>query len=198
MIKRIFDLLVAAVGLIILSPIFVIIALLIKFTSNGPVFFRQERVGLTGIVFRIHKFRTMIEDAESLGPKITIGKDNRITKIGHVLRKTKLDELPQLMDVLIGNMSLVGPRPEVPEYVAMYPQEIRQKILSVRPGITDFASIAMIDENQLLAKSNNPQDAYINDVMPKKLELAVKYVDTQSFKQDVIIIFLTFLKLFWR
>lgn len=196
--KRSFDFILASIGLVLLSPIFVIIALFIKLTSPGPVFFRQERVGLRGKVFKIHKFRTMITNAEKVGPKITIGEDNRITKFGRIMRKTKLDELPQLIDVFIGNMSLVGPRPEVLEYVAIYPIAIKEKVLSVRPGMTDFASIIMIDENQILAKSMTPKDLYVNEILPKKLNLAVKYVETRSFIQDLKIIFITIVKLFKR
>ena len=198
MIKRDFDFIVAGMGLIVLAIFLAIIALLIKITSKGPVFFRQERVGLNGKIFRIHKFRTMVVDAESIGPKITIGADSRITKFGRILRKTKLDELPQLIDVLLGNMSLVGPRPEVPEYVAIYPAVAREQVFSVRPGITDWASIQMIDENQLLAASANPKEAYIKEVMPQKLAIALKYVATQSFTQDLKIIWMTLLRLVKR
>lgn len=196
--KRVFDIISSAIGLILLSPIFLIIALLIKSTSAGGVFFRQDRVGLNGQIFSIYKFRTMVTNAESLGPKITIGKDSRITTIGHILRKTKLDELPQLIDVFLGKMSIVGPRPEVPEYVAFYPTEVKDIVLSVRPGITDWASIKMIDENLILDLSDNPKETYIQKIMPEKLDFAVKYVKTRTFKQDLLIILMTFVKIIKR
>lgn len=196
--KRIFDIVLSALGLIILMPVFIIICVVIKLTSSGGVFFRQIRVGQYGIPFSIHKFRTMVTDAESKGLKITVGADNRITAIGRVLRKTKLDELPQLIDVLLGDMSFVGPRPEVPEYVAVYPNNIKQKILSIRPGITDWASIEMIDENEILAKSNNPEQTYINEILPIKLNYAVEYIDNYSFFEDIKIILETLKKIIIR
>jgi lipopolysaccharide/colanic/teichoic acid biosynthesis glycosyltransferase len=197
-IKRIFDIICSLMGLIILAPFLVIIAIAIKITSNEPVFFRQVRVGKNGHEFLIHKFRTMVTNAESMGPQITIGLDPRITVVGVFLRKTKLDELPQLIDVVVGNMSLVGPRPEVPQYVKTYLPEIKNIVLSVRPGITDWASIKMIDENLILAKSANPHLAYINDILPHKLTYAVAYVKTRSFWQDIIIIFATIARIFFR
>ena len=151
-IKRSFDIICALCGLIILSPVLLLIIVLTKLTSTGPVFFRQTRVGQYEKLFQIHKFRTMIVNAEASGLKITVGRDPRITSIGHFLRKTKLDELPQLIDVLMGTMSLVGPRPEVPEYVQYYTNEVKAIVLSVRPGITDWASIKMIDENGSLPR----------------------------------------------
>jgi lipopolysaccharide/colanic/teichoic acid biosynthesis glycosyltransferase len=196
--KRIFDIVFSALGLIILMPVFIIIGIVIKLTSSGGVFFRQIRVGQYGIPFSIHKFRTMVTDAESKGLKLTVGADNRITAIGRVLRKTKLDELPQLIDVLLGDMSFVGPRPEVPEYVAVYPDSIKQKILSIRPGITDRASIEMIDENEILAKSNNPEQTYINEILPIKLNYAVEYIDNYSFFEDIKIILETLKKIIIR
>jgi lipopolysaccharide/colanic/teichoic acid biosynthesis glycosyltransferase len=198
LVKRLFDIICSIFGLVILLPFFCIIAILIKSTSRGSVFFRQNRVGLYGKIFAIHKFRTMVTNAETLGPKITIGLDKRVTKIGYLLRKTKLDELPQLIDVLYGTMSLVGPRPEVPEYVALYPQEDKDIIFSVRPGITDWASIKMIDENEILAKSDNPRKIYIQEIMPQKIAFAVKYVKGRSFIEDIIIIFTTFIKIIRR
>lgn len=196
--KRLFDIIFSVLWLIILTPAFILIGILIKTTSSGPIFFRQIRIGRYGHEFSIHKFRTMVINAESTGPQITIGHDSRITKIGKILRKTKLDELPQLIDVVKGNMSIVGPRPEVPQYVATYQQEIRDIILSVRPGITDWASIKMIDENQVLAKSHDPQQFYANKILPQKLAYAVKYVRTRSFLTDLIIIFATIGKIFIR
>ena len=196
--KRFFDLIMSSIGLIVLLPLFVIIAILIRINSRGEIFFRQTRVGLHGKEFKIHKFRTMITNAEQIGEKITIGNDNRITKIGSILRKTKLDELPQLIDVFYGKMSLVGPRPEVPEYVKLYPNEIKQIIFSIRPGITDYASIMMIDENIILSKSHNPKQCYIEEIMPQKLKYAVEYVKTRNFIIDIKIIFLTFGKIITR
>ncbi len=171
---------------------------MIKITSPGPIFFRQLRVGQFEIPFRIHKFRTMIVDAEAKGLKITVGQDPRVTKIGRFLRKTKLDELPQLIDVLVGNMSLVGPRPEVPEYVKYYPLEVRGIVFRVKPGITDWASIKMIDENLILAKAEDPQKAYIDRLLPEKLAYAVKYVKTRTLLGDIGIIGLTVIKIFIR
>ena len=197
-IKRSFDIICALCGLIILSPVLLLIIVLIKLTSTGPVFFRQTRVGQYERLFQIHKFRTMIVNAEASGLKITVGRDPRITSIGHFLRKTKLDELPQLIDVLMGTMSLVGPRPEVPEYVQYYTNEIKAIVLSVRPGITDWASIKMIDENDILARASDPQQAYIQQILPEKLAYAVRYVQTRSLKLDVYLILLTISKIFTR
>ncbi len=198
LIKRLFDIGCAGIGLLVLSPLLLVLALIIKITSPGPVFFRQTRVGMKQKQFQIHKFRTMVVDAEKKGIKITVGRDPRITAIGGLLRKTKLDELPQLLDVVIGDMSLVGPRPEVPEYVKYYPPEVAALIFSVRPGITDWASIKMIDENQLLAKSANPETAYIEQILPEKLGYAVKYVKTRTLFLDIRLIFLTIIKIFTR
>lgn len=185
-------------GLIVLSPILVVIMLLIKFTSSGPIFFRQTRVGQYEELFQIHKFRTMVVNAEARGLKITIGRDPRITPIGHFLRKTKLDELPQLIDVVLGKMSLVGPRPEVPEYIQYYSDKMRVIIFSVRPGITDWASIKMIDENEILARASDPQQAYIQQILPEKLSYAARYVQTRSLKLDIYLILLTIGKIFTR
>jgi lipopolysaccharide/colanic/teichoic acid biosynthesis glycosyltransferase len=196
--KRIFDLGVAIIGLIILSPILLIIASLIKLTSEGPIFFRQTRVGQAGKLFRIHKFRTMVVNAEAQGLKITVGQDKRVTAIGKILRKTKLDELPQLLDVVGGSMSLVGPRPEVPEYVKYYPQETKNIIFSIKPGITDWASIKMIDENEILAQSSNHEDCYIKQILPLKLSYAVEYVQKRTLLLDIYLICLTIKKIFTR
>lgn len=190
--KRLFDLLASAVGLMVLAPLLVCIAAAIKIESPGPVFFRQERVGRDGKIFAIHKFRTMRVGAEREGPLVTVGRDARITKIGTVLRKYKLDELAQLIDVLYGDMSLVGPRPEVPRYVAKYPVDIRKIVLSVRPGITDRASIEYKDENEILDLAEDPQYAYIHEVLPTKLRYYVDYVQTRSFWGDIMLIFATF------
>lgn len=191
LLKRVFDIVFSILGLLLLSPIFIIFVVLIKLDSAGPVFFRQTRVGKNEQLFRIHKFRTMVVNAESLGLKITVSDDARITTIGKFLRKYKLDELPQLIDVVVGTMSLVGPRPEVPEYVKIYPEEVKKIVLSVRPGITDWSSIVMIDESELLSSNIDPKAIYINDIMPKKLALAVKYVKTRSFWHDCLIILAT-------
>jgi lipopolysaccharide/colanic/teichoic acid biosynthesis glycosyltransferase len=191
MLKRSFDILASLFGLAILWPFFLVIAVLIKLDSSGPVFFRQERVGLNGRIFKIHKFRTMKDNAENEGSLITAGADRRITGIGRTLRKFKIDELPQLIDVLVGDMSLVGPRPEVPEYVKYYPDGVKEKILSARPGITDISSIQYINEGDILGKAENPHQAYINDILPKKLEYYLDYVDHASFLYDIKIIMKT-------
>lgn len=198
LVKRAFDLLASFCGIVLLFPLLLSIAILIKSSSKGPVFFRQARVGRYGEIFYIHKFRTMIVNAEIIGPKITIGNDQRITKIGKFLRKTKLDELPQLFDVFVGKMSIVGPRPEVPEYVSLYPDSIKNIILSIRPGITDWASLLMIDENEILANCADPKKAYIEKIMPTKLAYAVKYVKNRTFLQDCMIILTTVKKIFTR
>jgi lipopolysaccharide/colanic/teichoic acid biosynthesis glycosyltransferase len=198
MLKRLFDLICAGAGLVLLSPLLLGIALWIKLDSPGPVFFRQLRVGRFGVPFRIHKFRSMTEGAPLAGPELTVGADPRITRAGHVLRRAKLDELPQLIDVLLGTMSLVGPRPEVPRYVAMYPAELREKILSVRPGITDLASIEYRDESTLLARAADPERVYVEQVMPAKLRYAAQYVDRMSLLNDVRLIGATLRSLWLR
>ena len=191
MIKRLFDFIASFFGLILLTPIFVLSALWIKADSRGPIFFRQDRVGFQGSIFRIHKFRTMVLDAEKKGKQITVGADSRITTVGSFLRKYKLDELPQLIDVLVGDMSLVGPRPEVPKYIDCYSDDEKYDVLSVKPGITDNASIEFRNENELLASSDDPEATYINEVLPKKIALYRKYVRECSFFGDVAIIFKT-------
>ena len=189
--KRIFDWLASGLGLLVLSPVLLALALWIKLDSPGPVFFRQERVGLRGRVFRIHKFRTMVSDAERRGLQITVGADARVTSVGQGLRKYKLDELPQLLDVWLGHMSLVGPRPEVPRYVACYPVDVRDLVFSVRPGITDRASIEFKDENEILGRAADPHWAYVNEVLPIKQRYYVAYVQSRSFWGDIAIIFAT-------
>lgn len=186
--KRLFDWLGATFGLLLLAPVLLAIALWVKLDSPGPVFYRQERVGRFGKPFRIHKFRTMRHDPHGQGLQITVGGDARITRSGQVLRASKLDELPQLIDVWVGDMSLVGPRPEVPRYVACYPAALRDKILSVRPGITDLASIEYRDESDVLARAQDPEKAYIEQVLPHKLALSARYVDTASVWGDVWLI----------
>lgn len=189
--KRCFDITASALGLLFLLIPFLIIAIIIKATSKGPVFFRQVRVGKDGKEFRIYKFRTMVVDAEKKGMQITVGADSRITGIGKFLRKTKVDELPQLINVLNGQMSFVGPRPEVPRYVALY-DDYQRNILRIKPGITELASIVYRDENEVLAKSENPEETYINEIMPKKIALNIEYMQKLGFWYDIKLIFMTF------
>ena len=190
MVKRIFDIFLSFLGLIILLLPFLIIALLISIDSRGGVFYKQIRVGKNGVDFKLFKFRSMRTDADKAGLLTVGGRDNRITKIGYGLRKSKMDELPQLLNVLIGDMSLVGPRPEVRKYVDLYNQEQKQ-VLSVKPGITDYASIEYSDENELLGKAENPEEVYINEIMPAKLKLNLKYIAEQGLLTDLKIIFKT-------
>ncbi len=191
MAKRLFDLVASTLGLLVLSPLFVVIAVLIKLESAGPIFFRQERIGQYGKPFRIHKFRTMVSDAETRGPQITIGEDSRVTRIGIFLRKYKFDELAQLIDVMLGRMSLVGPRPEVARYVDCYPKDVKDIVLSVKPGITDWASIEYKDESTVLGAAADPHHAYIHEVLPIKLNYYLSYVNNRSFAGDVAIILST-------
>jgi lipopolysaccharide/colanic/teichoic acid biosynthesis glycosyltransferase len=160
------------------------IAVAIKLDSRGPVFFRQQRVGRHGALFRIHKFRSMVADAPARGPALTIGNDARITRIGHGLRRTRLDELPQLFDVLAGHMSLVGPRPELPQYVARYPAALRERALSVRPGITDPSSLQYLNEGELLARAADPEREYIEVILPRKLQCAADYAAQANLRSD--------------
>jgi lipopolysaccharide/colanic/teichoic acid biosynthesis glycosyltransferase len=196
--KRVFDLFFSLIGLILLSPIFLLIALWIKLDSKGPVFFRQKRVGLYEKPFFIYKFRTMSLDAEQKGLKITVGLDPRITKPGLVLRKYKLDEFPQLIDVILGEMSIVGPRPEVPQYVEKYPKELRAKIFKLRPGITDWASVKFKDENAILSQSSDPERTYIEEILPIKLTYYESYFHQASLAVDMRIIYLTFSEIFFK
>lgn len=191
--KRLFDFCASSLGLLFLSPLLAVISIAVKLDSRGPVYFRQERVGQFGIPFRIHKFRTMVVNAEARGMQITVGADPRVTRVGVFLRRYKLDELPQLIDVFLGRMSLVGPRPEVPRYVACYPPEVRDLVLSVRPGITDRASIEFKDENEILGRAADPHRAYVEEVLPVKLGYYVDYVKNRSLIGDVGIIILTLL-----
>lgn len=186
-IKRLFDIGASSIGLILLSPILILIAICIKLDSKGPVFFKQIRVGKNKDLFKIYKFRTMVTDAEKLGKQITIGNDTRITKVGTFIRKCKLDELPQLINVLNGDMSLVGPRPEVPKYVELY-DEYQKQILLVQPGITDYASIEFRNESEILGESKDPENKYINDIMPYKIELNIKYIKNISLYEDLKLI----------
>ncbi|MDP4085838.1 MAG: sugar transferase [Bacillota bacterium] len=193
-IKRLFDILMSLIGVIILSPVFLVISLMIKFDSKGPVFFKQVRVGKGERNFKILKFRTMVTDAEKRGAQITVGRDSRITRVGHFLRKSKLDEIPQLLNVLKGDMSLVGPRPEVPKYTKYYDSN-QKRIFEIRPGITDFASIKYRDENEILAQSKNPEETYIEEIMVDKLNLNLQYLSERSLITDIKIIFMTLLKI---
>ncbi len=191
--KRLFDLLASAVALLLLSPLFLLMALAVGLSSRGGVFYRQTRVGLGGRPFQLIKFRSMYVDADRQG-LLTVGEDRRITPVGRFLRRYKLDELPQLWNVLKGDMSLVGPRPEVPRYVERY-SELQKKVLDVRPGLTDYASLYYIDEARVLAQSEDPEKAYLEEVLPHKLELALEYVEKQSFAEDLKIIVKTLAKL---
>jgi lipopolysaccharide/colanic/teichoic acid biosynthesis glycosyltransferase len=195
--KRLFDFIAASVGLVVLSPVFLLVAIMIKLDSRGPVFFRQERIGKGFRPFRIYKFRTMVQDAPRMGSLITSGDDPRITKIGRFLRKTKIDELPQLINILKGEMSLVGPRPEVAQYVELFRHEY-EEILKVRPGITDVASLKYRDESVLLGTFSNPSEEYLTRILPDKIRLAKEYVERRSVVFDITLILKTFLKLFGR
>ncbi len=192
--KRIFDIVTSSVILLIFFPVGILISLAITMESRGGVFYRQERIGRYGIQFKVFKFRTMKVDSEKLGT-LTVGmKDNRITAVGVFLRKLKLDEFPQFINVLIGQMSIVGPRPEVKEYVDLYSEEQR-KVLDVKPGITDYASLEYFKENELLGKADNPRQTYIDEIMPAKLELNKKYLTNPTIMEDIKIMWKTFLKM---
>ena len=184
-----FDLIVALCALLLLSPLLLAVALWVKLDSPGPVFYRQERVGRFGVPFRIHKFRSMQAGAQGL--PLTVGDDQRITRAGQVLRRTRLDELPQFIDVLQGRMSLVGPRPEVPRYVAFYPPGLRERALAVRPGITDPASLEFIDEARLLANAADPEREYIHVILPAKLQRAADYAEHASLTTDLAVLWRT-------
>jgi lipopolysaccharide/colanic/teichoic acid biosynthesis glycosyltransferase len=188
MAKRLFDLLGATLALLLLAPLLLAVALLIRLDSPGPVFFRQQRVGRGGVPFCIHKFRTMRVDAPALGPQVTVGRDARITRIGHALRHYRIDELPQFIDVLLGRMSLVGPRPEVPHFVAHYPPALKARVLAVRPGITDPASLAHIDEAALLAAAPDPEREYIERILPRKLALQADYAARATLWSDLVVL----------
>jgi lipopolysaccharide/colanic/teichoic acid biosynthesis glycosyltransferase len=183
--KRIFDVLVSLLALVFAAPIIAVCAVAVKLDSNGPAFFRQLRIGRDARPFRIYKMRSMTISHSISTPKITVAGDARITTVGEFLRRWKLDELPQLWNVLIGDMSLVGPRPEVPEYVALYPPEVRTVVLSVRPGITDEASIRFRHESQLLAVAPDPDRLYVEELLPAKLELYQKYAKNHGLLTDL-------------
>jgi lipopolysaccharide/colanic/teichoic acid biosynthesis glycosyltransferase len=192
--KRLFDFIVSLFSMVLLFPLGILISICIILDSKGPIFFKQVRVGKNSKTFKIFKFRTMIVDAEKEGLQLTVGQDPRITRVGYILRKYKIDELPQIINVLFGEMSFVGPRPEVPRYVELYTEE-QKTVLTVRPGITDLASIEFINENEILNKSENPEQLYINEVLPKKLELNKKYVEKSNLSYDIKIIFKTLIKI---
>jgi lipopolysaccharide/colanic/teichoic acid biosynthesis glycosyltransferase len=194
-IKRLFDIVAASLGLVLLSPLLLLVSLLIRLDSPGPALFRQERMGRGFRPFFIYKFRTMVQEAPHRGGPITFGADPRITRVGRVLRKTKIDEFPQLINVLKGEMSLVGPRPEVRRYVEMF-RHAYEEILRVPPGITDLASLKYRDEAEVLGCAANPEEAYVRYVLPEKLQLAKEYVRRSSLLFDVTLILKTLLKLF--
>ena len=189
MAKRLFDVIIAATALLLLAPLLLCLAVAIKLDSPGPVFFRQQRVGRFGVPFSIHKFRTMHDGAAGL--PLTVGQDPRITRSGAWLRRTRCDELPQLIDVLQGTMSLVGPRPEVPRYVAHYPPALRERALAVRPGITDPASLSYLDEATLLAAAADPEREYIERILPAKLQRAAEYAERASLATDAAVLWRT-------
>lgn len=197
MIKRAFDVGVALAGLLMLAPLLLLVALAVRCTSRGPALFRQERMGRGFRPFRINKFRTMVADAPQRGAAITAGHDPRITRVGQLLRKTKVDELPQLINVLIGEMSLVGPRPEVPRYVEMFRTDYAE-VLSVRPGITDLASLKYRDETAILGAASDPDAEYVNRILPDKIALAKDYIARQSLGLDLWIILQTLLAVLRR
>ncbi len=194
MLKRFFDIVSSLIGLALLLPFFVIISIVIIINDGAPIFYFQTRVGKNNNDFKLFKFRTMYKDADKKGLLTVGGRDPRVTPIGYYLRKYKLDELPQLLNVLIGNMSLVGPRPEVRKYVELYNKE-QMRVLFVKPGITDLASIYFINENELLAQSSEPEKTYINEIMPQKLKLNLEYIAKQHFLTDLKIIFNTIFKI---
>ena len=193
--KRIFDVIASILGIISLFPFFVLLALWVSVESRGGIFYRQRRMGKNGKPFQLLKFRSMYVGSDK-SSRITVGnKDSRITRSGQFIRKYKLDEFPQLINVIVGDMSIVGPRPEVEEYVKLYDDEQRQ-VLTVRPGISDYASIEYMDENELLSEAEDPQKKYIDEIMPAKLRLNLKYIEQQSFQTDLSIILRTIFGIF--
>jgi lipopolysaccharide/colanic/teichoic acid biosynthesis glycosyltransferase len=196
--KRLFDFVFATLGLAIFAPLMLVSAIAVRAESSGPAIFRQTRVGLRGRHFRILKFRTMVLNADKIGAQITSGSDPRITRVGGLLRRYKIDELPQLINVVLGEMSLVGPRPEVPQYVEHYPQDARREVLSVRPGLTDLASIDFFDEAAVLNGEPDHTVAYVEKILPAKLESQRKYVRERSLIYDLRIIFRTLVRVVSR
>lgn len=197
MMKRVLDLLAAVTALVVLFPLLIAVALAVRLESPGPAIFRQVRVGRGGQPFEILKFRSMrhVVVPSTADLQITAAADPRITRVGSVLRRTKLDELPQLFNVLAGDMSLVGPRPEVPRYVALYPPDAREEILSIRPGITDEAAIEFSDEGDLLTQSADPERTYVAEILPRKIELYRRYVRTRTLRGDIGILLRTVLRI---
>ncbi len=192
---RLLDIIFSAVGLLLLSPLFLIIYVLIRCESKGGGFYCQQRVGKDGRMFGLYKFRSMRTGSDKKGLITIGGHDSRITRMGYFIRKYKIDELPQLWNVLKGDMSLVGPRPEVKKYVDLYTEEQR-RVLSVRPGITDYASIEYVDENEILGKADNPDRVYVEEIMPAKIKLNMRYIENRSLKEYFKIIGLTFINIF--
>jgi lipopolysaccharide/colanic/teichoic acid biosynthesis glycosyltransferase len=186
--KRVFDLIVASVGLVLLAPVLLAAMLWIRIDSPGPALFRQERVGRHGRVFRIHKLRTMQFAAADAGPAIAANEDPRITRVGRWMRRHRIDELPQLIDVIKGDMSLVGPRPELARFVALYPPDLRAEVLAVRPGITDPASLEFADENELLAGSSDTEQAYVERILLRKLRRQVDYLRRSNWRSDLLVL----------
>ncbi len=197
MLKRLFDIVFSLFGLILVSPLFLVISILIKRESPGPVFYRGIRMGKNGKSFKIFKFRTMVIDAEKLGGPSTASDDPRLLKIGPFLKKYQLDELPQLINVLKGDMSFVGPRPEVPLYIDMMASEEKKMIFSVKPGMTDLASLWNFHEGEILKGSLDPEKTYMEKIRPKKLELQIEYVKSRAFLMDLKIILKTIIKIFY-
>ncbi len=195
--KDLFDAIFGLAGFIILLPALAVIAAAIRLTSPGPALFRQERVGRNGIPFDILKFRTMVARAEEQGLKITVGRDPRVTPLGEFLRRFKLDELPQILNILKGEMSFVGPRPEVPQYVALY-TPAQRRVLSIKPGVTDLASIKFRRESELLGQSADPEKTYIEEIMPQKLAINLEYVDKASLSYDLRLIWMTLREVFFE
>ncbi|MCX0357144.1 sugar transferase [Clostridium perfringens] len=194
-IKRMFDLFFSLIGIIITIPILILVSIMVKLTSKGPIIFKQERVGKNKKIFYIYKFRTMTDcDDKASDRQVTVINDQRITRIGRILRKYKIDELPQLYNVLKGDMSFVGPRPEVKKYVKFYEEEY-DEILKIKPGITDLASIEYIDENTIISKYSDPEKIYIEEVLPKKLMLNKRYIEEMSIKNDILLILKTIKKI---
>ena len=190
-----FDLFFSLIGIIITIPILILVSIMVKLTSKGPIIFKQERVGKNKKIFYIYKFRTMTDyDVKASDRQVTVINDQRITRIGRILRKYKIDELPQLYNVLKGDMSFVGPRPEVKKYVKFYEEEY-DEILKIKPGITDLASIEYIDENTIISKYSDPEKVYIEEVLPKKLMLNKRYIEEMSIKNDILLILKTIKKI---
>lgn len=191
--KRVFDLLISIPSIIILLPVFIIIAALIKLESSGPIVFSQERIGRYGRPFRIYKFRTMVKNAPEIGTSITSANDPRITKVGKFLRKFKIDEILQIINVIKGDMSIIGPRPEIKKYIDMFKEDYKE-ILRIRPGMTDYASITFRNEEEFLSKFSNIEEGYIKEVLPQKIELYKRYLKDMSLITDVKIFFKTIWK----